>query len=85
MQSILQQAQTNPAALQDHMKNPMIQQKIIKLVDAGIIKMARRWRESNKNKEKKQRWEAATIEQLFSIIYVEKRHNVLLMISAFLV
>lgn len=38
MQSILQQAQSNPAALQEHMKNPMIQQKIIKLVQAGVIK-----------------------------------------------
>lgn len=38
MQSILQQAQNNPAALQEHMKNPMIQQKILKLVQAGIIK-----------------------------------------------
>jgi len=38
MQSILQQAQGNPAALQEHMKNPMIQKKIIKLVQAGIIK-----------------------------------------------
>ena len=38
MQSILQQAQTNPAALQDHMKNPAVRQKIMKLVNAGIIK-----------------------------------------------
>jgi len=38
MQSILQQAQGNPAALQEHMKNPMIQKKIVKLVNAGIIK-----------------------------------------------
>lgn len=32
MQSILQQAQSNPAALQDHMKNPSIRAKIQKLV-----------------------------------------------------
>ena len=38
MQSILQQAQSNPQALQDHMKNPSIRQKIMKLVNAGIIK-----------------------------------------------
>ena len=38
MQSILQQAQGNPAALQDHMKNPMIKQKIMKLINAGIIR-----------------------------------------------
>ncbi|KIY71773.1 chaperone [Cylindrobasidium torrendii FP15055 ss-10] len=38
MQSILEQAQGNPQALQDHMKNPMIRQKIQKLVNAGIIR-----------------------------------------------
>jgi stress-induced-phosphoprotein 1 len=38
MQSILQQAQSNPQALQDHMKNPAVRQKITKLVNAGIIK-----------------------------------------------
>jgi stress-induced-phosphoprotein 1 len=42
MQSILQQSQSDPGALQDHMKNPMIQQKILKLVNAGIIKTGRR-------------------------------------------
>lgn len=38
MQSILQQAQSNPGALQDHMKNPQIRAKIQKLVAAGIIR-----------------------------------------------
>lgn len=38
MQSILQQAQGNPAALQDHMKNPDIKAKVQKLIAAGIIK-----------------------------------------------
>ncbi|WFD27919.1 Hsp90 cochaperone [Malassezia nana] len=38
MQSILQQAQSNPAALQDHMKNPGIRVKIQKLIAAGIIR-----------------------------------------------
>lgn len=38
MQQILQQAQGNPGALQDHMKNPGIRDKVIKLVNAGIIK-----------------------------------------------
>ncbi|KAJ1023455.1 hypothetical protein NDA16_003072 [Ustilago loliicola] len=38
MQSILQQAQTNPAALQDHMKSPIIREKINKLIAAGIIR-----------------------------------------------
>lgn len=38
MQSILQQAQSNPAALQDHMRNPGIRAKIQKLIAAGIIR-----------------------------------------------
>ncbi|KAH8105503.1 chaperone [Cristinia sonorae] len=38
MQSILQQAQKDPQALQDHMKNPSVRSKIMKLVNAGIIK-----------------------------------------------
>ena len=38
IQQILQQAQGNPRALQDHMKNPVVRQKIMKLVNAGIIK-----------------------------------------------
>jgi stress-induced-phosphoprotein 1 len=38
MQQILQQAQGNPSALQDHMKNPVVRAKIQKLVNAGIIK-----------------------------------------------
>ena len=38
MQSILQQAKDNPAALQDHMKNADIMKKIQKLVAAGVIR-----------------------------------------------
>jgi stress-induced-phosphoprotein 1 len=38
MQQILQQAQSDPGALQDHMKNPVVRQKIQKLVNAGIIR-----------------------------------------------
>ncbi|CCM04028.1 uncharacterized protein FIBRA_06185 [Fibroporia radiculosa] len=38
MQSILQQSQSNPAALQDHMKNPTVRTNIMKLINAGIIK-----------------------------------------------
>ncbi|CAE6420795.1 unnamed protein product [Rhizoctonia solani] len=41
MQQILQQAQQNPAALQDHMKNPIVAKKIQKLLAAGIIKTRR--------------------------------------------
>lgn len=35
---ILQQAQQNPAALADHMKNPVVNAKIRKLIAAGIIR-----------------------------------------------
>lgn len=35
---ILQQAQQDPAALEDHMKNPVVNAKIRKLIAAGIIK-----------------------------------------------
>jgi len=38
MQSILQQAKGEPAALQEHMRNPSIRLKIEKLVAAGVIR-----------------------------------------------
>jgi stress-induced-phosphoprotein 1 len=38
MQQILQQAQTDPGALQDHLKNPTVRGKIEKLINAGIIR-----------------------------------------------
>jgi len=38
IQQILQQAQSDPAALQDHMKNPAVRSKINKLIASGIIK-----------------------------------------------
>jgi stress-induced-phosphoprotein 1 len=38
MQQILQQAQNNPGALQDHMKNPVVRGKIQKLMNAGVIR-----------------------------------------------
>lgn len=41
MQSILQQAKGDPAALQDHMKNPEIRMKIQKLIAAGVIRLGR--------------------------------------------
>lgn len=42
MQSILQQSKENPAALQEHMKNPDIGTKIRKLMSAGVIRMGSR-------------------------------------------
>jgi len=41
MQSILQQAKGDPAALQEHMRNPHIRTNIQKLVAAGVIRMGR--------------------------------------------
>lgn len=41
MHSILQQAQSDPAALQEHMKNPSIKSKIQKLIAAGVIRVGR--------------------------------------------
>jgi stress-induced-phosphoprotein 1 len=41
MQSILQQAQSDPAALQEHMRNPGVRSNIQKLIAAGVIRMGR--------------------------------------------
>ncbi|KAL5606639.1 hypothetical protein BROUX41_003036 [Berkeleyomyces rouxiae] len=41
MNAILQQAQSNPAALQEHMRNPSIRTKIQKLMAAGVIRVGR--------------------------------------------
>lgn len=41
MQSILQQAQNDPAALQEHMKNPTIKAKVQRLISAGVIRVGR--------------------------------------------
>jgi len=41
MQTILQQAKGDPAALQEHMRNPGVKSKIQKLVAAGVIRMGR--------------------------------------------
>ncbi|KAL1993332.1 hypothetical protein VTN49DRAFT_3281 [Thermomyces lanuginosus] len=41
MQSILQQAKSDPAALQEHMKNAHVRANIQKLVAAGVIRMGR--------------------------------------------
>ena len=39
MMQILQQAQENPQSLQEHLKNPSIREKIMKLSQSGILKM----------------------------------------------
>lgn len=41
MQSILQQAQSDPKALQEHMRNPSVRTKIQKLMAAGVIRVGR--------------------------------------------
>ncbi|KAI6779779.1 uncharacterized protein J7T54_003701 [Emericellopsis cladophorae] len=41
MQSILQQAQSDPKALQEHMRNPIVRTKVQKLAAAGVIRMGR--------------------------------------------
>ena len=41
MQSILQQAKGDPRALQDHMKNLDVRNKIQKLIAAGVIRLGR--------------------------------------------
>ncbi|KAK7756879.1 Hsp90 cochaperone [Diatrype stigma] len=41
MQSILQQAQSDPAALQEHMRNPAVRSNIQKLIAAGVIRVGR--------------------------------------------
>jgi stress-induced-phosphoprotein 1 len=41
MQTILQQAKGDPAALQEHMKNAQVRMKIQKLVAAGVIRLGR--------------------------------------------
>lgn len=40
MRMILEQMQTDPKAVQEHMKNPAIMEKIMKLKDAGLISMS---------------------------------------------
>jgi stress-induced-phosphoprotein 1 len=37
MQQILQQEKSNPGALQNHMKNPVVRAKILKLIEVGVI------------------------------------------------
>jgi len=41
MQAILQQAKGDPAALQEHMRNPQVRAQIQKLVAAGVIRLGR--------------------------------------------
>lgn len=42
MQSILQQSQSDPMALNEHMKNPSVRSKIQKLMAAGVIRVGGR-------------------------------------------
>jgi len=42
MQQILGQMKEDPSAVQDHLRNPMVREKIQKLVNAGIIRMGTR-------------------------------------------
>ncbi|KAI1432859.1 hypothetical protein GGR50DRAFT_556182 [Xylaria sp. CBS 124048] len=41
MRSILEQAQSDPAALQEHMRNPAVASNIRKLIAAGVIRVGR--------------------------------------------
>jgi len=41
MQSILQQAKSDPAALNEHMKNPQVRSSVQKLIAAGVIRLGR--------------------------------------------
>ncbi|KAF3921549.1 hypothetical protein AA313_de0202671 [Arthrobotrys entomopaga] len=41
MQTILNQAKSDPMALQEHMKNPTVRTKIQKLIAAGVIRLGR--------------------------------------------
>jgi len=41
MQSILQQAKGDPAALQNHMQNADVRTKVQKLIAAGVIRVGR--------------------------------------------
>lgn len=41
MQTILQQAKSDPKALQEHMKNPQVRRSVQKLMAAGVIRLGR--------------------------------------------
>jgi len=41
MRQILSDMQTNPGAVQEHLKSPMVREKIEKLISAGVLKVGR--------------------------------------------
>lgn len=43
MRQILEQMQSDPKAVQDHLRNPVVAERIQKLIDAGIIQVGRRF------------------------------------------
>ena len=43
MRMILEQMQSDPEAIKDHLQNPAIAEKFMKLREAGLIQVAYKW------------------------------------------